>query len=394
VAEKVQENLPCPCYARDMPPLPVTGADRFYPPVLVTRRRLSVWRWILPFLIMAIALRLAPMAVGAISGMRQAREQALIEQIAPTQRTSIANLIETPGQTFTGSAYFFAEGAFDPAPGIDAGAANGLGTQWRGNRHILAIDIGPTAAAYRFTGRSATDRMRALSCLTNAIYYEAANEPEEGQRAVAQVVLNRLRHPDWPNTVCGVVYQGTERDDLRCQFTFSCDGSMARIPSGEKWLRARRVAERALNGEVFAPAGLATYYHTLTVFPGWANQMHASAIIGAHIFYRTPGAAGLPTRFRDSYAGIETINWPSANAYLDPRDAPTLPLIPALPSGGAGASPGLPSAPVPVAARALPPNIPTPQPSSTVRGLPQSGDIKPQWRNAGRPLKDIKASRD
>jgi len=348
----------------------------------VTRRRLSVWRWILPFLVMAIALRLAPMAVGAIDSLRQAQQESRMVLAAPAeQRVSIANLIETPGETFTGSAYFFAQGAFDPEPGAEANAANGLEAHWRGNRHILAIDIGPAAEPYRFTGRSATDRMRALSCLTNAIYYEAANEPEEGQRAVAQVVLNRLRHPGWPNTVCGVVYQGTERDDLRCQFTFSCDGSMARIPTGEKWLRARRVADAALRGEVFAPAGLATYYHTLTVFPPWATQMRASAIIGAHIFYRSPGAAGMPAQFRDAYAGVETINGPSANAYLDPRDMPAPPIPAVTASTGIAPAPGQP-----LPGRAEPTALPTPMPSSTARGLPQSGDIKPEWRNAGRPI--------
>lgn len=368
---------------------PATGADRFYPPVLVTRRRLSIWRWILPFLIMAVALRVAPMAVGAIANLRQARQAEAAESGFPAEQMSIANLIEKPGETFTGSAYFFAEGAFDPAPGIDVGAANGLGAQWLGNKHILAIDIGPAAASYRFAGRSPVDRMRALSCLTNAIYYEAANEPEEGQRAVAQVVLNRLRHPDWPNTVCGVVYQGTERDDLRCQFTFSCDGSMARIPNNEKWLRARRVAETALNGDVFAPAGLATYYHTLTVFPGWATQMHASAIIGAHIFYRSPGASGLPARFSDRYAGIETISGPSANAYLDPRNSTVAPLIPDMTTGtGLGVSTGLPPAPALIPAQAAPAAMPMPMPlpSSTSR-LPQSGDVKPEYLNSGRPLK-------
>lgn len=355
---------------------PLPGGDRFYPPVLVTRRRLSVWRWTIPFILIAVALRLIPIAAGEISTMRAA---------APEQpaQVSVANLIEQSGQTFPGSAYFFAQDAFNPVAGADNAAADGLPAQWRGNSHILAIDIGPPAAPYRFAGVTPVDRMRALSCLTNAIYYEAANEPEEGQRAVAQVVLNRLRHPDWPNTICGVVYQGTEREDLRCQFTFSCDGSMARVPNGDKWLRARRVAEAALRGDVFAPAGLATYYHTLTVFPGWATQMHASAIIGAHIFYRSPGAGGAPERFRDTYAGIETINGPSANAYLDPRS--TTPLIPAMPVDGAVV--GLPPAPAPIMANIQPATLATPTPASSSRALIRSGDIKPEYLNSGRPLK-------
>jgi hypothetical protein len=355
---------------------------------MVTGRRLSVWRWILPFVIMAAAVRIAPMAVGEITSPRSAQAEAGGRSDAAGPAISIANLIERPGETFPGSAYFFAQGAFDPASGTEAGTTNGLDAQWLGNRHILAIDIGPAAAAYSFVGKGAVDRYRALSCLTNAIYYEAANEPVEGQRAVAQVVLNRLRHPDWPDTVCGVVYQGTERADLRCQFTFSCDGSMARTPDGAKWLRARRVAEAALRGEVFAPAGLATYYHTLTVFPAWANQMHASAIIGAHIFYRSPGASGLPARFNDRYAGIETINGPSANAFLVPHAVQIAPLVAGTPVSptSAGGVAGLPPAPVAIV-RTEGAGVPLALPDSAAHGLPQSGDIKPEWRNSGRPLK-------
>lgn len=349
---------------------PVPGIDRVHLPVVVIPRRLSPWRWLAPFLLAALALRMIPLLFGETAGSLP--EQALV---APG---IAANPIERPGESFPGSAYFYAEGGFDSTP--SRASARGLDPQWQGNKHILAIDIGPPAAPYRFAGRSALDRVRALSCLTNAIYYEAANEPEEGQRAVAQVVLNRLRHPAWPNSVCGVVYEGTERADLRCQFTFSCDGSMGRAPVGDRWARARRVAERALNGEVFTPAGLATYYHTLTVFPAWARQMHASAIIGAHIFYRAPGADGMPQRFGDRYTGIETIE-PGLNAYLSPRQeiAETAPIIPA--TGIAAA----PVAGVPPPEAQMPPASPA-LPSSGVKGLPQSGDIKPEYRNSGRPL--------
>lgn len=316
-------------------------------------RGLAPLRWLAPFVLAALALRVIPLIAdeAAASASGNAADAPQLDQ---------------PGQTFPGSAYFFAEGAFAAAPGTMRPAG--------GNPHILAIDVGPAAASYRFAGRTALDRTRALSCLTNAIYYEAANEPDEGQRAVAQVVLNRLRHPAWPNTVCGVVYQGTERDDLHCQFTFSCNGAMARLPNMEKWLRARRVAEAALRGEVFAPVGLATYYHTLTIFPAWASQMRPSAIIGAHIFYRMPGAQGALERFADRYEGIETVNGPSANAYLAPRETPEVPLIPTVPElvGTPAAQPELPppSRPVQVA------------PSSN---LPES-TIRPEFRNSGRPL--------
>src|SRR5581483_605880 len=149
------------------------------------------------------------------------------------------------------------------------------------------------------------DRARSLDCLTAAIYYEAATEPTDGQRAVAQVVLNRVRHPAFPNSVCGVVYQGPQRVGGGCQFTFTCDGSLAIAPSGEAWARARRIAAEALAGLVYAPVGEATHYHTQQVVPAWAFRLAKVAVIGAHSFYRLPGQWGDPAAFRQAYARRE-----------------------------------------------------------------------------------------
>jgi hypothetical protein len=170
---------------------------------------------------------------------------------------------------------------------------------------VTAVDFAPvTQTGPSFVAAlGQRDRMRATLCLASAIYYEAATEPDEGQRAVAQVVLNRVRHPKWPHSVCGVVYQGSSAPG--CQFSFACDGAMARGPMLSAWIRARRVAERALAGEVYAPVGSATFYHTMQVAPAWGRRMTPVAIVGAHIFYRMPGdapqAAALPMR----YAGGE-----------------------------------------------------------------------------------------
>ena len=147
-------------------------------------------------------------------------------------------------------------------------------------------------------------RARALECLTSAIYYEAAQEPTDGQRAVAQVVLNRVRHPAFPNSVCGVVYEGSTRP-TGCQFTFTCDGSMARAPMPDLWNRARKVAEEALNGAVYAPVGLATHYHANYVVPYWASSLVKTAVEGAHIFYRWAGGWGQPAAFNDRWSGTE-----------------------------------------------------------------------------------------
>lgn len=172
---------------------------------------------------------------------------------------------------------------------------------------------GPAARVFLSAG-SPLDRMRAVQCLTMAIYYEAATQPDDGQRAVAQVVLNRVAHPSFPNTVCGVVFQGSERS-TGCQFTFACDGSLARKPEPFWWDRARRVAIQALSGAVYAPVGLATHYHTLDVHPAWDNTMEHVITIGAHAFYRFPGPAGDPAAFHVAYLGDEPLAAPHPRAF-------------------------------------------------------------------------------
>ena len=164
----------------------------------------------------------------------------------------------------------------------------------------------PNPAARPFVARFATpaDRTRAVECLTAAVYYEAAIEPLDGQRAVAQVVLNRARHPAFPKTVCGVVFQGAERT-TGCQFTFTCDGSIHRAPAASLWARARKVAEEALAGKVYAPVGWATHYHTNWVVPYWSTSLTKLANVGTHIFYRWEGGWGRPPAFRFGPAASE-----------------------------------------------------------------------------------------
>ncbi|MGI8840965.1 MAG: cell wall hydrolase [Caulobacteraceae bacterium] len=147
------------------------------------------------------------------------------------------------------------------------------------------------------------ERERALLCLTQAIYYEAALEPTAGQEAVAQTVLNRVRHPAFPHTICGVVYQGAQQPG--CQFSFACDGARQRTPIAPFWQRAAAVAQQALSGFVMPAVGAATAYHADYVFPRWGPTLVKIAQIGAHIFYRFPGPAGQPGAFRQPYAGDE-----------------------------------------------------------------------------------------
>ena len=167
----------------------------------------------------------------------------------------------------------------------------------------VASGPNPAAQPFRFKGNDAA-RKQALECLASAVYYEAGSQDDNGERAVAQVVLNRVRHPAFPGSVCGVVYQGSTRP-TGCQFTFTCDGSMYRQPDAEGWKRALRIAEAALSGYVYGPVGYATHYHANYVVPYWASTLAKNAVVGAHIFYRWAGGWGQPAAFVKAYAGAE-----------------------------------------------------------------------------------------
>ncbi len=188
---------------------------------------------------------------------------------------------------------------------LDAGAS---GPEAR--RLNAALDAEPgalrPARPFVFNAATAEDRRRALRCLTQAVYYEAALESADGQAGVAQVVLNRVRDPNYPSTVCGVVFQGAERS-TGCQFSFTCDGSLSQAPVDWAWRRAQAVAERALSGHVAAQVGTATHYHADYVHPWWAPTVTKIRQIGAHIFYRWNGALGDTAAFVQTHAGTEPV---------------------------------------------------------------------------------------
>lgn len=128
---------------------------------------------------------------------------------------------------------------------------------------------------------------RERQCMAEAIYYEARSERLAGQMAVAEVVMNRVRHRAYPGSICEVVYQGSERT-TGCQFTFTCDGSMERAPYGRGWERSQLVAEHALMGFARPVTSRATHYHTTEVDPYWNDTLVRTRRIGSHIFYRFP----------------------------------------------------------------------------------------------------------
>ena len=162
------------------------------------------------------------------------------------------------------------------------------------------------ARGFLLSNAGAESYRTALKCLTQAVYYEAAVEPLDGRRAVAQVVLNRLRHPAYPKSVCGVVYQGSDRV-TGCQFSFTCDGALLRAPALRPWREAEAVAREALAGHVEADVGTATHYHADYVLPRWAFELGKITQLGRHIFYRFRGAWGRSATFSGRYSGIEHI---------------------------------------------------------------------------------------
>ena len=325
-------------------------------------------------------------AAGA-SGVRSAADAAVAPRVAEADaRMRDAEVIAS-----------FTAPATDPAVASPAAIVVPPGAAPALNAAIPFVGgPNPAAAAFFLRTGGADDRARSLQCLTEAIYYEAASESDDGQRAVAQVVLNRMRHPAYPATVCGVVYQNAERW-LACQFSFACDGARARVPSASGWARARTHAAQALAGRVHAPVGTATHYHTWNVVPFWAHKLEKTAVVGAHIFYRLNGAMGRGPAFRQRHAGYEP--FPTPARFAPPAGTPQLAVAPILPvklgelAPLAPAQPSVPfrtdSVPLP-AAETL--TVPKPAPSpimqavegSTVRdAFKNSGTVRPEF--AGKP---------
>jgi hypothetical protein len=296
------------------------GQPRSAPPAMALRKRIAV--------LLGIVTVPAMAAPGEFS-LFSAPEPAAIAPDPLELAAARALPFERPGMSFPGSAFYFLDDppaealiALPTTDPLDSGAEAGraLGE---------FIRSGPAAKPFFSTG-TGLSHSRALDCLAQAVWYEAASESEAGQRAVAQVVLNRVAHPAWPASVCGVVYQGAERS-TGCQFTFTCDGSLARRASGATWARAQRIAAEALAGEVYAPVGYATHYHTLWVDPYWTRTLNHVGTIGAHRFYRNRGAGGEKATYAATYAGFEpSVNGRTSVSSPVPESAASAALAPTL----------------------------------------------------------------
>lgn len=302
--------------------------------------------------------------------------RAIVDQSAKASRAAAPPMGYESQDHFPGAAYFYATEE-EVAPPVQTPGATGTIA-------LPDLPLPPEAAVlkpdtsirpappFSMAQGSAVDRGRALQCLTTAIYYEAATEPDAGQQAVAQVILNRVRHPAFPATVCGVVFQGSEH--AGCQFSFACDGAMNRgTPSKAYWLRAMKVAAAALNGHVMAEVGMATHYHTYAVTPSWNRSLVMTAAIGAHFFHRWQGYWGTPAAFRQGYAGGEPVPGPHARAGTpETIVAAAVPVTPR-----AAIQPAYAESGTPVAAAAKPASD----------ALPGDSQILDRWKDSGKPLR-------
>ena len=157
-------------------------------------------------------------------------------------------------------------------------------------------DLGPVNAPATNAGIYSKAYLRSLpvakggkewACLTEALYFEARGETVKGQFAVAEVILNRVSSPSFPDTICGVINQGTGRK-FACQFTYTCDGRAEVIREPKAYEMVGKVAKMVIDGLPRTLTDGATFYHTKAVRPRWSRVFERTATIGVHHFYKKP----------------------------------------------------------------------------------------------------------
>jgi hypothetical protein len=204
----------------------------------------------------------------------QGFETASLEPGLFYNRAQVSALPEAATFEAQPAAFAFDDGLVDLLGGLTLRARDSIAI--KGMVDFTMDDLGA------FTGAD-----RQLDCLSRAVYYEARSEDTAGQMAVAEVVMNRVRDPRFPKTICEVVYQGQYRN-TGCQFTFTCDGAARIKPKGASWDRAKDIALHVMLGLNTPMTNKATHYHTDYVNPYWAPGLVETAEIGTHIFYRFP----------------------------------------------------------------------------------------------------------
>lgn len=209
-----------------------------------------------------------------IAFQAQMRAQTIAGAREPDARIELASYRSSDGLRARGSAFVFGDMTDRTATQVHA---------------VLRGPFAPPPVAPQTQGPDALNQ-RELHCLSEAIFYEARSESYRGQVAVAEVVMNRVNSGRYPNSICGVVYQGHERA-TGCQFTFTCDGSLGRRPRGRAWERAQNIAAQVMLGYTRPVTGRATHYHTIAVNPVWGAMLVQTTMVGEHVFYRFPNRA-------------------------------------------------------------------------------------------------------
>jgi spore germination cell wall hydrolase CwlJ-like protein len=171
----------------------------------------------------------------------------------------------------------FASGNLQLAPAVAGGAPSA---------QTIAYQPSQTGLNFKYKGESQAEfEERERRCLATAIYFEARGEPLQGQIAVGQVIMNRVRSPNFPETICGVVYQGQMAPG--CQFSFACDGKTDTPKNDKHWTLARKLAKQITSGEAWlSEIGYSTFYHADYVSPYWKSTMNKIDSVGRHIFYK------------------------------------------------------------------------------------------------------------
>lgn len=245
---------------------------RGHPPMTPLRREISGWLFLL----------LAALVIGTVL---QASSRT-----APMRPAALPHLVAPPADVVPA-----------PPPMILAPVTQDSARAANARIPLITQDVAaPRPFVYAGGGEA---RARARDCLAAAMLYEAGDDAK-GQRAVGQVVINRARHPAFPKSICGVVFQGSERA-TGCQFTFTCDGALNRRYSADAWTRAQANADQMLSGATYPPVGLATHYHTDWVRPYWSDSLEKIAVVDTHLFFRWPGYWGAPGAFRSAVSGSD-----------------------------------------------------------------------------------------
>ena len=251
------------------------------------------------------------------------------DRLNPTV-TEVALRSAPGGDSARGVSMFteFASGNLQLAPAVAGGTPAA---------QSIAYQPSQTGLSFKYKGESQAEfEERERRCLATAIYFEARGEPLQGQIAVGQVILNRVRSPQFPETICGVVYQGQLAPG--CQFSFACDGKTDTPKNDSHWALAQKLAKQITSGQVWLPEiGYSTFYHADYVSPHWKSAMNKMDSIGRHIFYKKRNEKAYVVE--EAAAPAPTTSKVNAGAFSLASSNPAVTPVSATPALSLGAAP-------------------------------------------------------